>query len=105
MVDLDPEKSEVTDILQALNERGKKPKPWKVVRKAEAPVKEIIWKGKQVNNLRLPSYRKDSGDARIGWLCGIAVAKELEGERYNCSWHRLLVHSEDKKTVRVNPRF
>jgi UbiD family decarboxylase len=104
MVDLDPQKATVPEILRTLQERGDHLNPSTVVKKEDAPVKEIVWEGDRADNLRLPSYRKDSGDARIGWLSGIAIAKDLDKERYNCSWHRQLIHSASKKTARVNPR-
>jgi 2,5-furandicarboxylate decarboxylase 1 len=104
IVDLDPQGATVAEIIQTLHNRGKNPKPWTVVKKQESPVKEVIWEGQKADNLLLPSYRKDSGDARIGWLSGIAVAKDLNTGRYNCSWHRHLVHSSKKTTARVNPR-
>jgi 2,5-furandicarboxylate decarboxylase 1 len=104
MMDLDPQEANVPGIVQALYQRGKTPKPWSVVKKEEAPVKEVIGEGEKADNLRLPSYRKDSGDARIGWLSGIAVAKDLGTGRYNCSWHRHLVYNSKKTTARVNPR-
>ena len=104
IVDLDPQKATIPEIARALLERGKSPKPWTVVRRDDAPVKEVVWEGENADNLRLPSYRKNSGDARVGWLSGIAVARDLGTGRYNCSWHRHLVHSSKKTTVRVNPR-
>jgi 2,5-furandicarboxylate decarboxylase 1 len=103
-LDLDPFQSTIPDIVQALHQKGTRPKPWTIVKKKEAPVKEVIWPGKEADILRLPSYRKDTGDARVGWFSGIAVAKDLETGRYNCSWHRHHVYGSGKTTVRVNPR-
>lgn len=104
MLDLNPEKATVPETVNLLSQRGRNPKPWTVVKRADAPVKEIAWVGDEADNFRLPSYRKDSGDARPGWLSGIAVAKDLDTGRHNCSWHRHLVHSPTKSTARVNPR-
>jgi 2,5-furandicarboxylate decarboxylase 1 len=104
VLDLNPIKSEVSDITRSLNARGNNPRPWTVVRKEEAPAKEIIHKGEEADFFHLPSYRKDAGDARVGWLSGIAIAKDPATGRYNCSWHRHLIHDAHKTTARVNPR-
>ena len=104
MLDLDPKGATIPQIGQAIHAKGENPIPWTVVSKEDAPVKEMIWTGDQADNMKLPAYRKDSGDARPGWLCGIAVAKDLDSGRYNCSWHRHLVHNSTKSTARVNPR-
>ena len=52
----------------------------------------------------LPVYRKDEFDAKPGWLCAIGIGKEPDSGRYNCSWHRLHVHSPAHASVRINPR-
>ncbi len=103
-LDLDPLGSTVPEIVQALHEKGRTPRPWTVVKRKDAPVKEILWEKEEANLLRLPSYRKDAGDARIGWFAGIAVAKDLNTGRYNCSWHRHHLYGSKQTTVRVNPR-
>jgi len=104
MVDLDPRKATPTDILEVLHEKGKKPLCRKLVARTDAPVKEIVWQGEEADNLRLPTYRKDNGDARVGWFSGVAVARDLDKDRYNCSWHRIHVHDSKKAAARVNPR-
>ncbi len=104
MVDLDPNQATTPEVLEALHQRGTHPIPWTMVKKEDAPVKNIIWTDEQADHMRLPSYRKDSDDARIGWFSGIGVAKDLETGRYNCSWHRLQLYDSKKCTARVNPR-
>ena len=104
MLDMNPQKATVQEMAEVIHKRGKKPIPWSLVEKKDAPVKEVIWEGDKANHLRLPLYRKDSGDARPGWLSGIAVAKDLDTGRYNCSWHRHLIHNSKKSAARVNPR-
>jgi 2,5-furandicarboxylate decarboxylase 1 len=104
MLDLNPQKATVQDMAEVLHKRGQKSVPWTVIQKGDAPVKEIIWEGDKADHFRLPLYRKDSGDARPGWLSGIAVAKGLDTRRYNCSWHRHLIHSSKRSAARVNPR-
>jgi 2,5-furandicarboxylate decarboxylase 1 len=104
MIDLDLNKTTVPELLGTLQQRGKQHVPWQVVDKGNAPVKEVIWEGDNADLRKLPSYRKDAGDARPGWFSGIGVAKDLETGRYNCSWHRHHVLGPKKSTVRVNPR-
>ena len=70
----------------------------------EAPVYESVSDLKQMSLFDLPLYRKDEFDARPGWLCGVAVARDPASGRYNCSWHRHHVRDEAWSAVRVNPR-
>jgi len=70
----------------------------------EAPVKESVATGAGLSLFDLPVYRKDEFDAKPGWLCAIGIGKEPESGRYNCSWHRLHVHSPAHASVRINPR-
>jgi 2,5-furandicarboxylate decarboxylase 1 len=104
MVDASPVSATPGEILNVLFQRGKSTRKWTVVQRKDAPVKEIIWKDDEADLLRLPAYRKDEGDARPGWLCGIGIVKDLERERYNCSWHRHHIHDSKKSSARVNPR-
>ena len=78
-------------------------KPVKVA-SSEAPVKQNVSSGARLSLFDLPVYRKDEFDAKPGWLCAIGIGKEPEAGRYNCSWHRLHVHSPDFASVRINPR-
>jgi 2,5-furandicarboxylate decarboxylase 1 len=70
----------------------------------EAPVKQHVATGAGLSLFDLPVYRKDEFDARPGWLCAIGIGKEPDSGRYNCSWHRLHVHSPEHASVRINPR-
>ncbi|MGE5307137.1 MAG: UbiD family decarboxylase domain-containing protein [Alphaproteobacteria bacterium] len=70
----------------------------------EAPVKQSVATGAGLSLFDLPVYRKDEFDARPGWLCAIGIGKEPDSGRYNCSWHRLHVHSPAYASVRINPR-
>ena len=70
----------------------------------QAPVKEILLTPEQMSLFDLPVYRKDEFDAKPGWLCAIGIGKEPDSGRYNCSWHRLHVHTPERAAVRVNPR-
>jgi UbiD family decarboxylase len=71
---------------------------------SEAPVKQSVTSGAQLSLFDLPVYRKDEFDAKPGWLCAVGIGREPESGRYNCSWHRLHVHSPERASVRINPR-
>jgi UbiD family decarboxylase len=71
---------------------------------ADAPVKASVTTGAALSLFDLPVYRKDEFDAKPGWLCAIGIGKEPDSGRYNCSWHRLHVHSPAHASVRINPR-
>ena len=90
-------------LVHEYTRRTKAVKPPVKIPSAEAPVKGTVLKDK-VSLFDLPIYRKDEFDAKPGWLCAVAVAKEPESGRYNCSWHRHHVHSPELSSVRVNPR-
>ncbi len=70
----------------------------------EAPVKQSVASGPGLSLFDLPVYRKDEFDAKPGWLCAVGIGKEPDSGRYNCSWHRLHVHSPAHASVRINPR-
>jgi len=78
-------------------------KPVKVPSR-DAPVKQTVATGAGLSLFDLPVYRKDEFDAKPGWLCAIGIGKEPESGRYNCSWHRLHVHSPEHASARINPR-
>jgi UbiD family decarboxylase len=92
------------DLAQEFSRRNRLTvKPVKIPA-AEAPVKQSVTTGSGLSLFDLPVYRKDEFDARPGWLCAIGIGKEPESGRYNCSWHRLHVHSSAHASVRINPR-
>lgn len=98
------ENAEVPEILQEIFKRGQNPIKPITIDKKDAPVKETIWLGEKADNFDLPCYRKDSKDSRPGWICGIAVAKELTTGRYNCSWHRHQVMAPNRSGARIQYR-
>ncbi len=91
-------------VLKEAARRGQSPIDPVVIPREEAPVAQIEWVGEGADLMRLPAYTKEAEDARPGWLCGIAVAPDPDTGRYNCSWHRHLVHSPKESAVRVNYR-
>ncbi|MFQ5850356.1 MAG: UbiD family decarboxylase domain-containing protein [Candidatus Binatia bacterium] len=91
-------------VLQEASNRGRAPIDPVVIPREEAPVAQIVWDGEDSDLTRLPAYRKEDGDARPGWICGVAIARDPDTGRYNCSWHRHLVHGPKRSAVRVNYR-
>jgi 2,5-furandicarboxylate decarboxylase 1 len=102
--DLPEEMWSPENILKALSKRTQKRQPWTVVDREKAYVKHTVVSGKEINLFDLPIYRKDSKDAYPGWLCGVAVGKQLDTGRYNLSWHRLLVRGENRSSARIQFR-
>lgn len=98
------ESADPQTVLQEIFKRGQNPIDPVVVPRAEAPVAEIVWQGENADLTRLPAYRKDEGDGTPGWLCGVAVAPDPESGRYNCSWHRHMVHKPHESAARINYR-
>lgn len=92
------------DLAQEFSRRnGLSKKPLKIP-SSEAPVKQVVITDRSFSLFDLPVYRKDEFDARPGWLCAVAIAKEPDSGRVNCSWHRHHVHEPQLSAVRVNPR-
>jgi UbiD family decarboxylase len=92
------------ELAQEFSRRNRLTKKPVKVPSAEAPVKHTIVTGTGLSLFDMPVYRKDEFDAKPGWLCAIGIGKEPESGRYNCSWHRLHVHSPEHAAVRINPR-
>ena len=102
-MDLDGE-VKFQDLAQEFSRRNRlTTKPVKIP-SSEAPIKQTVVSGSQMSLFDLPVYRKDEFDAKPGWLCAVGVGREPDSERYNCSWHRLHVHSANHASVRINPR-
>ena len=92
------------ELAQEFSRRNREIKKPVKVPPSEAPVRELMTTGSALSLFDLPVYRKDEFDARPGWLCAIGIGLEPESGRYNCSWHRLHVHSPTNAAVRINPR-
>lgn len=91
------------ELAREFSRRSKSGIPPLKIDSSAAPVKEVV-QTENISLFDLPAYRKDAFDAKPGWLCAIAVAKDVESGRYNLSWHRHHVHAPDYSSVRVNPR-
>lgn len=92
------------ELAAAWMQRIARPRDPVVVSREAAPVKQNVWRGDEVSLFRLPIYRKDEFDARPGWICAMAVAREPDSARYNLSWHRIHVRAERWAAARINPR-
>lgn len=91
-------------IIKTLSQRQARQQYPVLVSRDEAYVKHTVVSGAAVNLFDLPIYRKDSKDAYPGWLCGVAVAKQLGTGRYNLSWHRLLIRDQNQSSARIQYR-
>ena len=92
------------ELAQEFSRRNQLTKKPVEIPASEAPIKQSVTTGSGLSLFDLPVYRKDEFDARPGWLCAVGIGKEPESGRYNCSWHRLHVHSAAHASVRINPR-
>src|ERR1051325_526852 len=72
------------------------------IEKREAPVKEIVMKGTEVDLSLLPIFRNCDRDARPGWMCPMWAVRDQNG-RYNLSWHRSLYLDPREITIRFYP--
>jgi len=97
--DVDPQ-----SVLAEVYRRGQSPIEPQRIPREQAPVAAVVWQGEAADLTRLPAYRKDDGDGTPGWLCGVAVAPDPDTGRYNCSWHRHLVHNPGESAARINYR-
>ena len=102
--DMDSGGARPQEVLDEIIRRGQKAIDPVVIPRQQAPVAEVAWQGEAADLTRLPAYRKDEGDGEPGWLCGVAVAPDPDTGRYNCSWHRHLVHNPGESAARINYR-
>ena len=91
-------------LAQEFSRRNRSTKKPTQIPSSEAPIKQRVLSGSQMSLFDLPVYRKDEFDAKPGWLCAVGVGREPDSGRYNCSWHRLHVHSASHAAARINPR-
>jgi 2,5-furandicarboxylate decarboxylase 1 len=91
-------------LAQEFSRRNRSTKKPTQIPSSEAPIKQRVLSGSQMSFFDLPVYRKDEFDAKPGWLCAVGIGREPDSGRYNCSWHRLHVHSASHASARINPR-
>jgi len=72
------------------------------IEKREAPVKEVVMKGADVDLSVLPIFRNCDRDARPVWMCPMWVIRDHTG-RYNLSWHRSWYVNKKEITLRFFP--
>ncbi len=92
------------DILQELNDRAQRPIEPEIIPQDDAPVRRTVLKAGEFDLYDLPAHRKDSKDAKPGWIAGVGVGKDVHSGRYNLSWHRAHLTRPDRTTMRLQYR-
>ncbi len=77
--------------------------PLAPVRVADAPVKDVIYRGNQVNLLELPQIIHHEGDAGPYMTAAVAVARDPESGLVNASFNRLMIKSERHTGIHLTP--
>lgn len=72
-----------------------------LLERSQAPVKERIVRGKEIDLFDLPAYRANEKDARPGNMTGVLIAKDPDSGRYNLSWHRNTLQGPDRMTTAI----
>ncbi|MBI4319655.1 MAG: UbiD family decarboxylase [Chloroflexi bacterium] len=91
-------------IQQETLRRIKRPLPSMVIDPKVAPVKARVVRQPEISFFDLPGYRSNEQDARPGWITGPVVARDPDSGRYNVSWHRDFIASEERALCNMEPR-
>ncbi|HEX5021539.1 MAG TPA: UbiD family decarboxylase, partial [Candidatus Binatia bacterium] len=87
------------EMQRAYLDAMEKPIPPKVV--AEAPVKEVILTGEQIDLYKLPQILHHQEDAGPYITAAISFAKDLNGETWNCAYNRLMIKGRDTTSIHL----
>jgi len=87
------------EMQRAYLDAMEKPIPPKVV--AEAPVKEVILTGEQIDLYTLPQILHHQEDAGPYITAAISFAKDLNGETWNCAYNRLMIKGRDTTSIHL----
>jgi 2,5-furandicarboxylate decarboxylase 1 len=90
-------------VMEQYNRGQAAPRDVIKVGKAEAPVKEVIWTGKDVNLKKLPIPRVNEMDGGP-YLSPIIVGRHPQTGRYNISWNRCMVIDATHMGIWMSPR-
>ncbi|MFQ5850590.1 MAG: UbiD family decarboxylase [Candidatus Binatia bacterium] len=77
-----------------------KPVPPKTV--SNAPVKEVVLKGEQVNLYNLPQIIHHEGDAGPYITAAVSFAKDPTAETWNCAYNRLMIKGRDTTSIHLS---
>jgi 2,5-furandicarboxylate decarboxylase 1 len=97
-----PEVKRIEIIERMLERQTKTIKPIRVSKK-EAPVKEVVKKGKAVDLRDLPIVRHVDMDGGP-YLTPIIVSRDPGGKRYNVSWNRMMYLDSGHLGIYMSPR-
>ena len=87
------------DLLRVYLDAMARPIPPRVV--SDAPVKEVIRKGDQVNLLDLPQIIHHERDAGPHITAAISFTKDPNAETWNCAYNRLMIQGRDKTSIHL----
>jgi UbiD family decarboxylase len=99
---LDLKKSRPFDLILKHHHGMTHPVAPQWVEKREAPVKQVVQRGDDVDLGVLPIFRNCDRDARPGWMAPMWAVRDENG-RYNLSWHRSWYVNEKEITLRFFP--
>ncbi|UCG94326.1 MAG: UbiD family decarboxylase [Candidatus Aerophobus sp.] len=70
---------------------------------SEAPVKEVVFKGKDVDLTRLPIVTHNERDAAAYITAGPLIVKDPDTGAFNCGLYRLQLQEKDQMGLFINP--
>jgi len=68
---------------------------------SNAPVKEVILTGDQINLYNLPQILHHEQDAGAYITAAISFAKDPNGESWNCAYNRLMIQGRDRTSIHL----
>lgn len=93
---MDPKKSSISDIFHEYRRRKEKRKPFRTVSPFEAPVKELILKGKEADLNILPILHHAPLDSGRYISCGQLVCKDPDSGILNVGIYRMELKGKDR---------
>jgi len=98
-----PKEKNRTEMAEVCLEREEHRIPPVVVDKKEAPVKEVVKVGKEVDLFQLPIMRHHYMDGGP-YITLSSITKDRKTGIYNCSYHRIEVKSKNSTALYASPR-
>ena len=102
-VGMDPEKASISDIFHEYRRREEKTIPFKMVSSSEAPVKEVVLKGKDADLGLLPIMHHAALDSGKYITCGQLVCKDPNTGIFNVGMYRIELKGKDRLGVMMLP--